>query len=254
MLQAFIIVMREGFEAFLIVSLIFSYLKKIGQYRLVPAVNWGVAVSLFSSTALGFVLAKGVNEPLWEGVLGLVAAVMVASLVIHMWITAPHMKQNVEKRLHDISERPKRFAFFGVFIFTVFMISREGMEAALMLIQVPRGEVWLGVFLGLAATGGLAWMWAHFSRLINLKLFFQVTSIFLLLFVGQILIYSFHEFAESGVIPNSEAFHNATEPLSPDGIYGKWFSLITVAICMSWLVIAGVLNYFRLRKAAADSR
>ena len=69
MLQAFVIVLREGFEAFLIVSIIFAYLKKMGQPWLLPAVWWGTAVSIGVSTGMGFVMARGVNEPLWEGVL-----------------------------------------------------------------------------------------------------------------------------------------------------------------------------------------
>ena len=61
--------------------------------------------------------------------------------------------------------------------------------------------------------------------------FFQVTGIFLLLFMVQVGIYSFHEFAEAGLLPNSEFLHEATEKFSPDGLYGKWFSPIMIGIC-----------------------
>jgi len=81
-------------------------------------------------------------------------------------------------------------------------------------------------------------LWVRCSHLINLKLFFQVTSIFLLLFLGQVFIYALHELSEAGVLPGSEAFHLATEPFSPDGLYGKWFSIITIAVCMGWLLVA----------------
>ena len=65
--------------------------------------------------------------------------------------------------------------------------------------------------------------------------FFQVTSIFLLLFMVQIAIYSFHEFSEAGVLPNSQVLHEATEPFSPTGIYGSWFSAIAIgALRFGW--------------------
>lgn len=250
MFQAFVIVLREAFEAFLIVSLIVAYLKKTGRESLLPPVWWGVLVSVVASVAMGFLLARGVNEPLWEGILGVVAAVMVTSLVVHMWRQAAHMKQDMEGRLKEISSRPStRLAAWGVFLFTVFMITREGMETALLLIQVPQREVFAGIALGILSTAAFAWLWVRFSELINLKLFFQVTGIFLLLFVAQIMIYSVHEFSESGLIPNSEAFHLATEPFSPSGLYGKWFAVATVAICAGWLVFAWARDRFMNGKA-----
>ena len=252
-MQAFVIVLREGFEAFLIVSIIFAYLKKMSQAWLLPAVWWGTAVSLAVSTAMGFVLARGVNEPLWEGTLGVVAAVMVTTLTIHMWKHARTQKNEMETRLGHISaeKHSKPGLFWGVFGFTVFMITREGMETALMLIQVPEKRIFLGVAFGLLAVSAFCFLWVRFSSFINLKLFFQVTGIFLLLFVAQILIYSFHEFAEAGVFPNSEAFHTATEPFSPDGLYGKWFSVVSIGFSAVWLVAGWLMNKWTRTKNGA---
>ena len=250
MSQAFVIMLREGFEAFLIISITASYLKKTDRLFLMPAVWWGLFVAVLASTGMGFLLAQGVNEPLWEGTLGLVAAVFVTSLVIHMWKHGAQEKKEMEKRLGDIAQRPsKAKELFGVFVFTVFMVAREGMETALMLIQVPQGHVFAGVALGLLATIAYCYLWVKFSAHINVKLFFQVTGIFLLLFVAQILIYSIHEFSESGVIPNSEAFHLATEPFSPDGIYGRWFGPATVLICASWLVISWMRSKTNVKRS-----
>lgn len=243
MFQAFVIVLREGFEAFLIVSIIVSYLKKIHQNWLLPAAYWGIAASVVASGLMGLWMSRGVNEPLWEGTLGIVAAVMVTTLVIQMWMQGRFAKQKMENRLDRItSRRSRQWIFAGVFLFTVLMITREGMETALMLIQVPRGSVIAGASLGLLATAAFSYFWARFSSLINVKLFFQVTGIFLLLFVGQILIYSFHEFSEAGFFPNSEAFHLATEPFSPSGVYGRWFAVVTVSICALWLLVASLMK------------
>ncbi|HEX8098150.1 MAG TPA: FTR1 family protein, partial [Pyrinomonadaceae bacterium] len=136
-------------------------------------------------------------------------------------------------------------AFAGVFLFTVLMITREGMETTLLMLQVKDGRYVTGGLLGLAAAAALAWAWARFGHLINLKRFFQVTGIFLLLFMAQVAVYSFHELSEAGLLPNSDALHAATEKFSPDGLYGKWFSLLLVAVCALWLVTAWAVDRFK---------
>lgn len=245
MIQAFVIVLREGFESFLIVAIIVAYLQKTGRRSLMPAVAWGIVASVFLSVLLGFFLLQGANEPLWEGITGVVSAVMVTWFVIHMWQTAPHMKKDVESKLSlKVSVPSTGAAFAGIFSFTAFMITREGMETALLLFQVHETQVLAGAFFGMLAATGMALLWWKLGRLINLKLFFQVTAVFLLLFVCQILIYSFHEFTEAGIFPNSEAWHVATEPYGPEGIYGRWISLGTVFLCGTWLAVAGVKDFF----------
>lgn len=243
MLQAFIIVLREGFESFLIVAIILAYLVKIGRTRLLPAVYWGITASVFASGAMGYLIVRTANGPLWEGVFGLMGALLVATFVIHMWRTASHLKKDVENHLRQTTiNKTNLWAFLGVFLFTVLMVTREGMETAFLLIQVHEPRLVAGVLLGIAAAVGMASLWARFGHLINLKLFFQVTSIFLLLFVLQILVYSFHEFTEAGLFPNSEALHLATEPFSPEGIYGKWLTVLMIGICAAWLVGAWLIK------------
>src|SRR3989338_10324511 len=238
MLQAFVILLREGFETFIIVSVIVAYLQRTGRRALLPAVSWGIGVSVTASAALGIGLSQRGYDPLWEGMLGLVAVGFVATLVVQMWRHARYLKQETEQRLQAITTRPSRWAIAGVFLFTVLMVTREGIETALMLVQIRDPAFLAGMALGLLATLGLALLWVRCSHLINLKLFFQVTSIFLLLFLAQILLYSFHELSEAGVLPQSEAFHAATEPFAPDGRYGKWFSMGTVILCAGWLLWA----------------
>lgn len=255
MLNALIIVFREGFEAFLTVAIIFAYLRKTGRDWLRPAVYWGIVVSVIASFGLGYLLQR-VNQPLWEGVLGIVAAVLVASFVIHVWRTAPRMKREMESRLDRHTTNESRLlAAAGVFAFTVLMVTREGMETALMLIQVRQAHFWLGCGLGIAAAAAMSWLWAHYGHRINIKRFFQVTGLFLLLFTIQIVFYSIHEFSEAGLLPNSEAIHMATEPFSPVGVYGRWFSVGMVGLCAAWLIGATILdNHRRSQHAAAGVR
>lgn len=262
MLQSFIIVLREGFESFLLVAVIFSYLRKSGRKQLMPAVYWAVGVGLSFSAALGYLLfqmqtgsgewverwmgpaAAGFlnNEALREAVLGVVAIVMVMSLVVYMWRAGPDLKGRMENRLGEVSVRSGWLAAAGVFLFTVLTVSREGTETALLLLQVRSPRLIWGAVLGLAAAGSMAWAWGRFGHLINVRRFFQVTSIFQVLFMIQVAIYTFHEFSEAGVLPNSEAIHTATEKFSPEGVYGQWFSLIMVGTCAAWLVGAWVID------------
>jgi high-affinity iron transporter len=191
------------------------------------------------------VLRQGVNEALWEAVLGTVAVVFVESLVMHMWRNAARMGQQIKAGLDEATaERSSWAAFAGVFFFALLMITREGMETALLMSQV-HGNVLAGAALGLGGAGLLALAWAKFGHLIDLKRFFQVTSIFLLLFLAQVAVYTFHEYAEAGLLPNSEALHEATEIWSPDGLYGKWFSMLIIAACATWLLGAYLVDRFR---------
>lgn len=273
MLNSFIIVLREGFESFLLVAVILSYLYKSGQKWLSSAVFAALALGLATSAGLGYVLATGVddarlvslfgerlgssvsqflgNEALREGVLGLIAMVMVGTLVVHMWKTGPKLRERMHQRLGEMSSRTSRIAALaGVFLFTFLMITREGMETALMLMQVRDQQLVTGALLGLGAAILFALAWTRFAHLINIKRFFQVTGIFLLLFMLQVGIYSFHEFSEAGVLPNSEMLHTATEKFSPDGLYGKWFSLIMIAICALWLVGAWLTDRIRVTRGS----
>jgi high-affinity iron transporter len=122
------------------------------------------------------------------------------------------------------------------------------METALMLLQVHGSEMVSGALLGLLAAAGFAWSWAKFGHLINVKRFFQVTGIFLLLFMLQVGVYSFHEFSEAGLLPNSDALHVATEKFSPDGLYGKWFSLVMISVCAFWLLLGWLKDRLKLTR------
>jgi len=125
---------------------------------------------------------------------------------------------------------------------------------ALMLLQIRDPRLINGALLGVLAAAGFAWCWARFGHLMNVKRFFQVTGIFLLLFMVQVAIYSFHEFAEAGLLPNSEVLHAATEKFSPDGLYGKWFSPLMVALCGLWLFGAWLIDRVRESRVEGISK
>jgi high-affinity iron transporter len=241
MIQSFVITLREGLEAFLIVAISLAYLKKTGRFALLPAVHWGIAISVLLSVAAGLLLAQANNQALWEGILALTAALLVASLTMHMWRAGKRMKREIEGRLEASSIKAGRAAFFGVFIFTLLMITREGMETALLMTQliftVKSTHVITGAISGTIAAGFIAWLWSRYGYRVNLSRFFQVTAVFLLVFVVQLLIYGFHELTEANIFPNSQPLHDATEAYGPDGIYGQYLTYLLVLLPLAWLAV-----------------
>lgn len=246
MLQSFVITLREGLEAFLIVAISLAYLRKTGRRGLIPAVHWGIAVSVLLSVAAGLLLAQAANQALWEGVLALTAAVLVASLTVHMWRAGKRMKRDIEGRLEASSARAGRAAFAGVFVFTLLMITREGMETALLmnalLFQVRSMQILGGAIGGTLLAAIVAWLWSRYGHRVNLSRFFQVTAVFLLVFVVQLIIYGFHELTEANVFRNSQPLHDATEPYGPDGIYGQYLTYLLVLLPLAWLGLSSVLH------------
>jgi high-affinity iron transporter len=244
MLQAFVITLREGLEAFLIVAISLAYLRKSGREELVPAVRWGIGLSILVSAGAAFVFQRARNQSLWEGMLALVAAASVASLTVHMWRTARRIKNDIEGHLHSSTLKTGAGAFLGVFGFTLLMITREGMETALLMgtlvFQSGMQSTGLiaGAVFGTLAALFVAWLWSRYGHRVNLGLFFQVTAVFLLVFVIQLVIYGFHELAEGNVLPYSRILHDATEPYGPDGQYGKYLTYLLVMMPLGWLIVS----------------
>lgn len=255
MLQAFVITLREGLEAFLIVAISLAYLRKTGRQALVPAVHWGIAAAVAASVGLGILLQRALNQALWEGVLALVAAVLVATLIVHMWRIGRRMKAQIEGRLEESAGKTGRAAFFGVFTFTVVMIAREGMETALLmnalLFQVKSPELIAGAVGGTLLAAGVAWLWSRYGHRVNLSLFFQVTAVFLAVFVVQLVIYGFHEIMEAHLWPGADYWHAVTEPYSFDGIYGQYFSYALVLFPMAWLAISAIFGGQKPQRTAS---
>jgi len=246
MLQAFVITLREGLEAFLIVAISLAYLRKTGRTALIPAVRWGIVASIALSIVAGVLLSQASNQALWEGVLALVAAVLVASLIVHMWRAGRFLKRDIEGRLEISSNKAGMAAFLGVFGFTLLMITREGMETALLmnalLFQVRSMEIVAGAAGGTIAAAFIAWLWTRYGHRVNLARFFQVTAVFLLVFVVQLVIYGFHELTEANIFPNSQPWHEATEPFGPDGIYGQYLTYSLVVLPLAWLALANLFK------------
>lgn len=246
MFNSFMITLREGIEAFLIVAITLAYLRKTGREMLARAVYAGIGIAILASYLASLLFARAHNQALWEGVLALVTAVLVGTFTVQVIQASKQLKREIEGRLEHAAARQGAWAFIGVFAFTVLMISREGMEAALLLsatfVQTSTRPFFFGGWLGLLAAATLGILWVRFGQRINLGRFLRVTALFLLIFVVQLLIYGFHELTESGLLPiNNGYWHVATEPYGPEGVYGQWLTYSMILLPLGWLAYT-VLN------------
>src|SRR5262249_6077929 len=131
MWQGFTIALREGLESFLIVALILAYLKRTGRKQLARAVVAGIVASVFVCVGAGWLLGRASNQPLWEGLLAVASALLVGSLLVYMIRSARRLRTDMERRLARAASATMWGGAGGVFLFTVLMITREGMEATL---------------------------------------------------------------------------------------------------------------------------
>ena len=243
MLQAFVITLREGLEAFLIVAISLAYLRKSGRAELTRAVHIGIFSALAISAVGGYALYNAANQELLEGPLALIAAISVTWMVVHMWRAGRHMKGDIEQHLRSSSGRAGSGAFMGVLLFTVLMVSREGMETALLLLQLKETlNLVLGAAFGLVGAAAVAWLWSRYGHRVNLGLFFQVTAIFLFVFVVQLLISGVHEMSEQNMLPFSEPIHEATESWGPDSAFGHALTYALVLLPAAWLAVKGFMG------------
>jgi high-affinity iron transporter len=254
MLQALVITLREGLEAFLIVAISLSYLRKSGRAALTTAVHWGIGVAVAVSALGGYLLFHSLNQEWLDGPLALVAAASVAWMIVHMWRTGRRMKGDIEGRLQASSARPGFAAFTGVFLFTLLMISREGMETALLLMQLHQTTyLVVGAAIGSLAAAGVAWLWSRYGHRINLALFFQATAIFLFVFVVQLVIKGAHEMSEQQYLPYSEIIHSSTESWGPDSTFGHVLTYLLVVLPLAWIALKSMVSKSPLFPSAAPA-
>jgi high-affinity iron transporter len=240
MLQMLVVTLREGIEAFLIVAITAAYLQKTSRQTLLPAVWWGTGVAVLVSAVLGVFLAEVAVRPIWEAVLALVAAALVISMVVYMLKHAKKLRGEIGAQIESAARSPGTGAWIGVFLLVLLMVTREGMEMAFitgtLARQAESSALLSGAVVGIGLAAALAWAWSRYGHRVNLGLFFQVTSIFLVLFAVQLCIYAFHEATEANVLPiDNQYWHITTEPYGPDGNYGAVLTYALVLMPGIWL-------------------
>jgi FTR1 family protein len=206
MLEAFIITLREGVEAALIVGITLAYLAKIGRGNLKRSVYAALGAAFLGSLGVAVLVSRlNLNEDIVEGWVMLVAAFFVVTMIVFMMRTGRKLKGEIEGKLDSLTTRGSRI---GLFLFVFLMILREGVETVLILSAVSLNTSALMSFLGTLAGVGAAIafgvMFVKGSVRINLQKFFRVTTVILFFVAAQLLISGLHELSENGVLPSSK--------------------------------------------------
>lgn len=241
MWQGFTIALREGIESFLIVALTLAVLKRTGRGALARAVAAGIGVSVLVCAGAAWLLQRAANKSLWEGILAGTSAVLVGSFLVYMLRSAKTLRSDMERR---VVRAAKAGSFGGVFLFTVLMMTREGMEVVLLgvttLFQMRSAAApfVLGLSLGIVAAAAVAFTWTRLGRNVNLSILLTISAVFLGLFLVQLCLYTVHELSEANVLPNSQAINDATEILGPDGRIGHALAYALALVPTIWLVLA----------------
>jgi high-affinity iron transporter len=256
MLQMMVFTLREGIEAFLIVAIAIAYLRKTGRDGLVSAAWWGTGAAAALSIVLGVFLAEVAVRPIWEAALATVAAALVISMVLYMLKHAKKMRGEIGGRIETAARATGAGPWIGVFLLVLLMITREGMEMAFITATLARqaesAHLFVGAVVGISLAAALAWAWSRYGHRINLGLFFQVTSIFLILFAAQLLVYAFHEATEANVLAiDNQYWHIATEPYGPEGKYGALLTYALVLLPALWIVWSAFSGRRRIGPAAS---
>jgi len=210
-LGAGIVMLREGFEASLIVGIILAFLNRTGRREAFLPVWIGAGIALLLSTvtaALLFVIGaelEGTAEMIFEGTAMLIAAGLLTWMIFWMRSQARFIKKDLEEQI----ERALAVgSSFGLALVAFVGVLREGVETALFLFGTVEGSNKLfasfAAALGLAGAVLLGYLFYRGASRLDLRKFFTVTSVLLLAFAGWLLAQGLHEFAEAGVLPESE--------------------------------------------------
>src|SRR5579872_1617832 len=206
MLSSFIIALREGVEAALVVAIAVAYLRKTGRDALLSSVYKAFGSAVFASVLVAAVLYRtNISDDRYEGPLLLASAVFVLSMVLWMNRHARGMKGEIETGLQQ--RAATGVSRWGIFLFVFLMIFREGVELVLMLMALRFDTDGLMQTLGTTLGLGLAILFGvSFVRgtiRINLPSFFRVTTVILMVVVLQLTITGLHELSEGGILPAS---------------------------------------------------
>ncbi len=269
---AFVIALREGIEAALIVSILLAYLKQLGREDRIPLVWWGaglaVALSLLVGTLIFAVGAEfeGTAEQVFEGLVTLTAVGVLTWMIFWM----RRQGARIRSELHERVDTALVAGGFALSALAFTAVLREGIETALFLFAAARGTAvatgavggqLLGALLGLALAIVLGALIYRGGVRMNLRTFFRVTGVLLIVVAAGLFAYAVHELQEAGWFPflTTTAFDLSATLPDDTGIGAVLRGLIgynadpTVLEVLAWLGYLAVVGtvYFRPSQAVA---
>jgi high-affinity iron transporter len=201
-LPTLVVTLREGVEAALVVGIVLAYLQKAGQSRLYPWVYGGIAAGIAASVLIGvlfngLILALEISDRPYapvvkqglEAFFGGVAIVLLSWMLLWMTQQAKSMKTEVEGAITSALQQPGR-AGWGVFGLITIAVLREGFETVVFIAaQIQQGWIpALGAVVGLLGATAIGFLLFRLGVKINLRRFFQVMGVLLLLIVAGLVV------------------------------------------------------------------
>src|SRR5438270_8742750 len=240
MLEAFIITLREGVEAALIVGITLAYLAKIGRPELRKSVFAALAAAFLGSIGVAIIISRThFNQDIFEGLIMLAAAFFVVTMIIFMMRTGRKLKGQIEGKIGLLAGEG---SWFGLFAFVFLMVLREGVETVLILaaVSLNTSELlsFIGTLLGVAAAVLFGVMFVKGSVRINLQKFFRITTVILFFIAAQLTISGLHELSENGVLPSSKREMALIGPI----VSNETFFFVTI------VALAGLMVLFDARR------
>jgi high-affinity iron transporter len=242
----FVITLREGFEATLIVGLILAYLAKTGQREQATAVWWGVAAAAATSVAIGATLylsageLEGTSEQVYEGATMIFAAALVTWMAFWMRKQAAGIGSHLREQ---VSESLRTGGAIGLATVAFVAVAREGLETALFLFASTENSgpvvAVAGGVLGLVAAVGLGVAFYRGALKLDLSKFFTATSVLVIAFAAYLIYGGLHEFAEAS---GSEAL----EVAAPVGA-------VLFGCSLAWVYLRDQLRAWRSREPEGET-
>lgn len=209
MYESFLVVFRESLEMALIVGIILAYLKRAGLTRYDNAVYMGIVGGAAVSALAAYLISvfwgefTGVREEIFEGVIMLVAAVLLTSMIFWFFRQQKHIRANLE---HVVQKFWNKWSGVGLFLVVFLAILREGIETVLFMSAIfvnnsATAQVAGAGFFGLFFALGLGYLIFVIGKKINLRYFFMGSNVLLILFAAGLVAHGLHELQEAGVIP-----------------------------------------------------
>jgi len=243
----FLIGLREGLEAALVVSILVAYLVKTGRRDLLPYLWLGVGIAVAVSIGFGAALTYGPQGLTFEaqeaigGTLSIVAVGLITWMIFWMGKTARHLKTDLQHKLDDAVAAGK----WAVVVMALLAVGREGLETALFLWAGAQAtgtttKPLLGAVLGLAVAVLLGWAVYKGAVKLNLRVFFAWTGLFLIVVAAGVLSYGVHDLQEAGILPG---LHNLAFDVSAQIPPSSWYGTVLKGVfnfspATTWLELA----------------
>ena len=239
MLQTFIITLREGVEAALVIAIAIAYLKKTGREQLLPMVYRAIVAGVAASCILAWVFTRlQITEEAYGGWTLLISAAFVLSMVIWMNRSAKGMKGEIERKLTAGHSTTDSGSGWGVFAFVFLMIFREGVETVLLLAAVRLDTSGIleavGILAGLTLAVLFGVSFVRGTIRVNIRSFFKITTVILMVVVFQLFITGLHELSEGQILPSSAAEMALIGPIVRDEVF---FFIAILALAGAMLLL-----------------